>query len=50
VNYLGSPNLRTLSKEVAQIPYTEADEDGFLKNVMATFADPKNTVVCILDK
>lgn len=49
VNYLGSPNLRILRKEVAQIPYIEADEDGFLKNVMAKFADPKNTVVCILD-
>lgn len=47
---LGSPNLKFLSKSVVQVQFTEGDEDGFVKNVLDNFADPANTVLCILDK
>lgn len=46
---LGSPNLKILSKSAVQVQFREGDEDKFVKKVMARLADPKNTVVCILD-
>lgn len=46
---MGSPSLRMFNKDVAQVTYTEGDEDGFLKKVMEKFGDPSNTVICILD-
>ncbi|XP_031259052.1 rhodanese-like domain-containing protein 4A, chloroplastic isoform X1 [Pistacia vera] len=46
---LGSPNLKSLSKSVVQVQFTEGDEDGFVKNVLDNFADPANTVLCIMD-
>lgn len=47
---LGSPNLRSLNKSVVQVEFTEGGKDGFLKNVLDNFADPANTILCILDK
>lgn len=46
---LGSPNLKSLKKSVVQVELIEGDENGFLNNVLSNFADPTNTVVCILD-
>lgn len=46
---LGSPNLKSLKKSVVQVEFVEGDENGFLNNVLSNFADPINTVVCILD-
>lgn len=48
--YLGSPNLKILNKEVVQVQFSQNDEDGFLKSVSTKFADPKNTIACVLDK
>ncbi|GAB4830372.1 hypothetical protein Ancab_020009 [Ancistrocladus abbreviatus] len=47
--FLGSPNLKILNKDVVQVHFSEGDEDGFVKKVLESFADPKETVVCILD-
>ncbi|KAH9794036.1 Rhodanese domain-containing protein [Citrus sinensis] len=46
---LGSPNLKSLKKSVVEVEFVEGDENGFLNNVLSNFADPINTVVCILD-
>ncbi|KAE9463680.1 hypothetical protein C3L33_04401, partial [Rhododendron williamsianum] len=50
VRYLGSPNLKIVGKAVAQVEFREGDEDGFVKMVLEKFAEPANTVICILDK
>lgn len=47
---LASPNLKFLGKSSVQVPFSENDEDGFLKKVKGRFSDPENTVVCVLDK
>lgn len=49
LGFLGSPNLRMFKKDVAQVTFNESDQDGFLKKVLEKFADPKNTIVCIVD-
>lgn len=49
VRYLGSPNLKIVGKAVAQVEFREGDEDGFVKMVLEKFAEPANTVICILD-
>ncbi|KAL5861575.1 hypothetical protein ACOSQ4_002871 [Xanthoceras sorbifolium] len=46
---LGSPNLQSLNKKVVQVQFTKKDKKGFVKNVLNNFADPANTVLCILD-
>ncbi|KAG5567170.1 hypothetical protein RHGRI_002656 [Rhododendron griersonianum] len=50
VRYLGSPNLKIVGKAVAQVEFRKGDEDGFVKMVLEKFAEPANTVICILDK
>lgn len=49
IAYLGSPNLKILSKKAAQVEFREGDEDGFLKRVLEIFGEPANTTLCILD-
>ncbi|KAJ4730375.1 Rhodanese-like domain-containing protein chloroplastic-like [Melia azedarach] len=46
---LEPPNLKSLNKSAVQVEFTEEDEDGFVKSVLSNFADPANTVVCIMD-
>ncbi|GAV68383.1 hypothetical protein CFOL_v3_11886, partial [Cephalotus follicularis] len=46
---LGSPNLKIVKKSVVQVEFSEENEDGFVKKVLESFADPANTIVCILD-
>ncbi|XP_010488649.1 PREDICTED: rhodanese-like domain-containing protein 4A, chloroplastic [Camelina sativa] len=46
---LASPNLRFLGKSSVQVPFSESDEEGFLRRVKGSFSDPENTVVCVLD-
>ncbi|XP_058101916.1 rhodanese-like domain-containing protein 4A, chloroplastic [Magnolia sinica] len=46
---LGSPNLKILKKSAVQIEFSEGDEDGFVKEVLRNFIDPRNTIVCVLD-
>lgn len=50
IAYLGTPNLKILSKKAAQVEFREGDEDGFLKRVLENFGEPANTTLCILDK
>lgn len=50
VAYLGSPNLKLLSKKAVQVQFREEDEEGFVKRVLQNFGDPANTALCILDK
>ncbi|KAI3450144.1 hypothetical protein Pfo_006809 [Paulownia fortunei] len=47
--YLGSPNLKILSKSAVQVEFREGDEDRFVKRVLENFGEPTNTTVCILD-
>ncbi|KAL1218000.1 Rhodanese-like domain-containing protein 4A [Cardamine amara subsp. amara] len=46
---LASPNLKFLGKSSVQVPFSENDEEGFMKKVKGSFSDPDNTVVCVLD-
>ncbi|XP_010095587.2 rhodanese-like domain-containing protein 4A, chloroplastic [Morus notabilis] len=46
---LKSPNLKILNKSAVQVPFSEDDEDGFVKKVLGNFKEPEYTVVCILD-
>ncbi|KAH7863401.1 hypothetical protein Vadar_017040 [Vaccinium darrowii] len=49
LRYLGSPNLKILNKGVVQVEFREGDEEGFVKMVLEKFAEPANTVVCVMD-
>ncbi|XP_018837453.1 rhodanese-like domain-containing protein 4A, chloroplastic [Juglans regia] len=49
LKYLKSPNLKILNKDVVKVPFSEGDEDGFMKLVLESFGDVANTVVCVLD-
>ncbi|WOL04462.1 rhodanese-like domain-containing protein 4, chloroplastic [Canna indica] len=49
LKYMASPNLKILNKNVVQVEYSEADEEGFIKEVLQNFEDPQNTVICVLD-
>lgn len=49
-NYLDSPNLKVLNKSAVQLEFLEGEEEEvFAKKVLERFADPGNTVLCILD-
>lgn len=50
VRFMASPNLRLVEKSAVQVEFDEEDEEGFVKEVLARFPDPANTVVCVLDK
>lgn len=50
LNYINSPNLKIINKDVVQVQFSEDDEGGFVKKVLENFEDAENTVVCILDK
>ncbi|XP_056170581.1 rhodanese-like domain-containing protein 4A, chloroplastic [Syzygium oleosum] len=47
---MAPPGLKYMSKNVVQVQFDEGREDEFLKAVVASFEDPANTVICILDK
>lgn len=47
---MASPDLKYVSKTAVQVQFDEGREDEFLKAVVASFKDPANTVICILDK
>ncbi|XP_020220136.1 rhodanese-like domain-containing protein 4A, chloroplastic [Cajanus cajan] len=49
VRFLRSPNLKLFEKEVAQVEFTEGNEDEFVKKVLGRFSDAPNTAVCVLD-
>uniref|UniRef100_A0ACD5XCM1 Uncharacterized protein n=1 Tax=Avena sativa TaxID=4498 RepID=A0ACD5XCM1_AVESA len=49
VQFMPPPNLRLVEKNAVQVEFNEEDEKGFLREVLARFPDPANTVVCILD-
>lgn len=48
IREVGSPDIRSLKKRVAQIVYE--DDESFLQKVSAKFKDPTNTTLYILDK
>lgn len=50
VRFMAPPNLKLVDKSTVQVEFDEEDEDGFVKEVLARFPDPTNTVVCVLDK
>lgn len=50
LKFMNSPNLKILNKGVVQVPFSEDDEDGFVKKVLGNFEDASSTVVYILDK
>ncbi|OEL12996.1 Rhodanese-like domain-containing protein 4A, chloroplastic [Dichanthelium oligosanthes] len=50
VRFMASPNLKLVDKSAVQVELDEEDEKGFVKEVLARFPDPANTVVCVLDK
>lgn len=50
VRFMAPPNLKLIDKSTVQVEFDEEDEKGFVKEVLARFPDPANTVVCVLDK
>lgn len=48
--YMGSPNLKMLTKSAVQVEFREGEEEGFVKRVLENFGDPANTTVCVIDK
>ena len=50
VRFMAPPNLKLVEKSAVQVEFDEEDEKGFVKEVLARFPDPANTVVCVLDK
>lgn len=50
VKYMASPNLKILNKSAVWVEYSEGNEEGLVKEVLQNFADPQNTVICVLDK
>lgn len=49
LQYLPSPNLKILNKNVVQVEFSEGDEEGFVEKVLEKFREPSNTKLCILD-
>ncbi|TKW18160.1 hypothetical protein SEVIR_5G414500v4 [Setaria viridis] len=49
VRFMAPPNLKLVEKSAVQVEFDEEDEKGFVKEVLARFPDPANTVVCVLD-
>ncbi|KAG9446861.1 hypothetical protein H6P81_012989 [Aristolochia fimbriata] len=50
LQYLGSPNLKTMMKTTVQVEFTEGKEESFVKEVLKNFSDPPgNTVLCVID-
>lgn len=50
VRFMAPPNLKLVDKSTVQVEFDEEDDKGFVKEVLARFPDPTNTVVCVLDK
>lgn len=50
LSYLRSPNLKILNKIAVPVEFVEGEEERFVKEVLANFSDPGNTILCILDK
>lgn len=46
---MASPDLMYVSKAAVHVPFDEGREDEFAKAVLASFEDPADTVLCILD-
>ncbi|XP_062228122.1 rhodanese-like domain-containing protein 4A, chloroplastic isoform X2 [Phragmites australis] len=49
VRFMAPPNLRLVGKSAVQIDFDGEDEDGFVREVLARFPDPANTIICVLD-
>lgn len=49
VRFMAPPKLKLIDKSTVQVEFDEEDEKGFVKEVLARFPDPANTVVCVLD-
>uniref|UniRef100_A0A0A9EGR0 Rhodanese domain-containing protein n=1 Tax=Arundo donax TaxID=35708 RepID=A0A0A9EGR0_ARUDO len=46
---MATPNLRLVDKSAVQVEFNEEDEEGFVREVLARFPDPANTIICVLD-
>ncbi|CAD6235529.1 unnamed protein product [Miscanthus lutarioriparius] len=49
VRFMAPPNLKLVDKSTVQVEFDEEYEKGFVKEVLARFPEPTNTVVCVLD-
>ncbi|TVU36223.1 hypothetical protein EJB05_18148 [Eragrostis curvula] len=49
VQFMAPPNLKIVDKSAVQVEFEEGDEQGFVREVLARFPDPANTVICVLD-
>ncbi|KAG2602471.1 rhodanese-like domain-containing protein 4A, chloroplastic [Panicum virgatum] len=49
VRFMAPPNLKLVGKSAVEVEFDEEDDKGFVKEVLARFPDPANTVVCVLD-
>ncbi|KAL6614030.1 hypothetical protein ACP70R_036300 [Stipagrostis hirtigluma subsp. patula] len=49
VRFMAPPNLRLVDKSTVHVEFDEQDEQGFVREVLARFPDPANTIVCVLD-
>ncbi|XXG44575.1 hypothetical protein AAC387_Pa01g4339 [Persea americana] len=49
LSYLRSPNLKILNKIAVPVEFVEGEEERFVREVLANFSDPGNTILCILD-
>ncbi|KAL6840061.1 hypothetical protein ACP4OV_029871 [Aristida adscensionis] len=50
VRFMAPPNLTLVGKSAVQVEFNEEDEEGFVREMLARFPDPANTIVCVLDK
>uniref|UniRef100_A0A0A8YCD8 Rhodanese domain-containing protein n=1 Tax=Arundo donax TaxID=35708 RepID=A0A0A8YCD8_ARUDO len=49
VRFMAPPNLRLVDKSAVLVEFNEEDEERFVREVLARFPDPANTIVCVLD-
>lgn len=49
LDFMKSPNLKILGKNVVQVEFVEGEEEGFVGEVLKRFGDPGSTVLCVLD-
>lgn len=51
VAYLRTPNLKIFNKVAVNLEFVEGcEEEEFIKEVLKSFPEPGNTILCVLDK
>ncbi|XP_020588596.1 rhodanese-like domain-containing protein 4A, chloroplastic [Phalaenopsis equestris] len=49
VAHLRTPNLKIFNKVAVNLEFVEGCEEEFIKEVLKSFRDPGNTILCVLD-